>query len=134
MNFADACDRIMYHCQQQSWIRQAPNDPAAVAAAFPFAAVFPSTGQSRRESDMRRDLHTVNLEIHWAFRDLPRDAGDAKDHLDSILNDLWDDITLNSTVDCITAITYDFGPMAWGAAETLGYIMHITFKQRTAIT
>jgi hypothetical protein len=48
---------------------------------------------------------------------------------------LQDDIKLNSTVDTIVApINYEFGPRTWGAVETFGFIFHITFKQRTAIT
>jgi hypothetical protein len=134
MTFASACDRIMAICRTQTWIMQAPDDPAAAAVQFPFAAVFPGTGTSKLLASVRQDLHTVHLEIHWTFRDLPRNTGDAKDHIDDILNVLWSDPTLAGKVDTIVSIEYDFGPMTWGLVETLGYLIRITFKQRTAIT
>ena len=134
MVYADACDRIMTLLRTLSWVQQAPNDPPGAAIQFPFAALFPGTGRSERVAEVRRDVHTVNLEVHWAFRDLPRNAGDAKDRLDSLLNLFWSDITLNGTVDCITAIDYEFGPMSWGSVESLGYIMRVSFKQKTAVT
>jgi len=131
--FAGACDRIMADIRTLTWVKQAPDDPPGGAVQFPFAAIFPGTGESQLQADSRRDLHTVKVEIHWSFRDLPRNTGDAKDRLDSVLNVLWADVQLNATVDCITAITYEFAPLSWGSIETLGYIVSITFKQRVVV-
>jgi hypothetical protein len=132
--FAGACDRIMTDLRTLTWILQAPDDPPAAAVQFPFAAIFPGTFTSKLAADARQDLQTVHVEIHWTFRDLPRNTGDAKDRLDSILNVLWGDVQLNGTVDTIISIDGDFGPMVWGLTETLGFLVKITFKQRTAIT
>lgn len=134
MVFADACDRIMTLLRTNTWLLQAPDDPPGAATQFPFGALFPGSGESKRAADARQDLHMVNVEIHWSFRDMPRNTGDAKDRLDSILSVLWGDPTLNSTVDTIVSVDYDFGPMTWGITPTLGYVVRITFKQRTAIT
>ena len=135
MAFADACDRIMALLRTQTWILQAPNDPPASATQFPFAALFPGTGTAVRQNDaIRQDMHTVHIEIHWAFRDMPRNTGDAKDRIDTLLNLFWGDITLNATVDTITDIGYEFGPMMWGTLDTLGYIIRLTFKRRVAQT
>jgi len=140
VNYEDPCDRIMTLCQALTWLKQAPDDPPGAAVQFPFAAVFPERGESLRQTDERRDLHTVALEVHWAYKDMPRQVGDAKDRLDDILNMLWYDLTLNSTVDHIgrgdgsPGITYEFGPMSWGSIQTLGFIFHITFKQHTTVS
>lgn len=135
MNYEDACDRIMTLMDGLSWIKAAPADPPAAPAQFPFAALFPQEGTSTLAADVKQDLHTVALEIHWALRDMPRQVGDAKDRLDDVLNELHNDPTLNGTVDTIVSpITYEFGPMEYGALKTLGFIFHITFKQRTAVS
>lgn len=127
--FADACDRIMAICRAETWIVQAPNDPPGAAIQFPFAALFPGTGTSKRAGSMRTDVHQIRLEIHWAFRDLPRATGDAKDHLEALLDALWTDPTLNSTASTIVnEISYSFGPLLWGAVETMGYVVTIPVK------
>ena len=134
MNYEDACDRIMTLMDGLSWIKAAPADPPAAPAQFPFAALFPEKGTCKRASDYHIDLHTVALEIHWALRDMPRQVGDAKDRLDDITDALLDDITLNGTIDGIIGLEYEFGPMTYGAAQTLGFVFHIEFKQTTTIT
>lgn len=132
--FTGACDQIMTLLRTLTWIKAAPNDPTASPTQFPFAALFPGTGESELTSGAMKNLHTVNVEIHWTFRDLPRNTADAKDRLDSLLNLLWNDVQLTTTVDTITAIEYDFGPMKWNAFETLGYLLKITFKQRVVLS
>jgi hypothetical protein len=131
-SYADACDRIMAICQGETWIVQASNDPPGAAVQFPFAAIFPGTGTSKLAGGYRVDIHTVNLEIHWAFIDLPRNTGDAKDHIEELIDAIWADETLSAKVATIITIEYDFGPMRWGALETLGYVVKVTFKINAA--
>ena len=133
--FDAACDAIMAICQAQAWIKQAPDDPPGAATQFPFAALFPGHFTSQRNAGFLTNLHTVHLEIHWSFRDLPRNTADAKDHLGALLAALWADPTLGGTVATIqdSGIDGDFGPMMWGAVDTLGYVIRITFKQQPTL-
>lgn len=134
MSYAAACDYIMGLMRAETWLKAAPDDPNPAAAQFPFAALFPASGTSKRASDFRTDLHTINVEVHWTFAEMSRQAGDAKDHIEDILDMLQSDLSLGGTVDALTAVSYDFGPMAWGAVETFGYILHIEVKIQPAQT
>ena len=84
-----------------------------------------------------KGLHSVNIELHVARKDLPRDFSLVMDLIDEIpwelmkkLNDAeYDNLATIGQID------YLFGPLSWAGVETLGVTYTITnVKVETEIT
>lgn len=115
-------------------IRAAPAYPAEQISVYPTAICYPASGAWSRQSGWKKALHTVNLEIHWARKDLYRDIERAVEFAESIPNDLLADPTLGGNCETVTDISYTFGAMVYGGVDTIGYRYSITYKDQTAIT
>ena len=110
-------------------IRRVPEAPPESNDVFPFVVVYPLTGEYdlHTPEDMV-GLHSINIELHVARKDLARDFGTLVDIMDDIPRELLDALTdgdigeSSSDVNLSTfgAINYTFGALEWAGVETLG--------------
>lgn len=104
-------------------IRRIPDEPPENNDVFPFAVVYPISGIFQKiGAGFMTNLHNINIELHVARKDLPRDYAQVVDLLDRIPNQL--EIGLESgrfsSVTTWENITYTFGPLSWAGVDTLG--------------
>ena len=138
MALKEAVAEIVDELQTISGIRRVPDAPPENNEQFPFAVVYPITGlYTQGPAQLMKGLHSVNIELHVARKDLPRDFSLVMDLIDEIPYELMK--LLNdggySELDTIGVIEYTFGPLSWAGIETLGVTYTITgVKVQTAIT
>jgi hypothetical protein len=136
----DAIAEIIDELQTISGIRYAPDELVENSnEQFPFAVVYPLTGlfNTRTSSMLMKGLHEINIELHVARKDLPRDFATVMNLIDEIPYQLMKKRLAGSFshIDAFDEITYIFGPLLWGGVDTLGvtYTMTVAKVQR-AIT
>jgi hypothetical protein len=134
----DAVAEIIDELQTISGIRRVPDNPPESNDQFPFAVVYPITGiYTQGPAGLLKALHSVNIELHVARKDLPRDFSVVMDLIDDIpyeLQKLLNDGGF-SNLATIGEIEYTFGPLSWAGVDTLGVTYTITnVKVETAIT
>lgn len=134
----DAIDEIIDELQTISGIRRVPDEPPEDNKAFPFAVVYPSTGLYEQIMTLEmRALHSINIELHIARQDLPRDYDKVMALIDVIPYELMKKLKDGNftALDTFGTINYLFGPLSWGGVDTLGvtYTMK-NVKVKTAIT
>ena len=138
MALKDAVAEIIDELQTISGIRRVPNDPPENNDQFPFAVVYPIRGlYTQGPATLMKGLHSVNVELHVAQKDLPRDFSLVMDLIDEIPYELMK--LLNdggfSNLATIGQIDYTFGPLSWAGVPTLGVTYTITgVKVETEIT
>ena len=138
MALKDAVAEIVEELQTISGIRRVPNEPPETNDQFPFAVVYPITGlYTQGPAQLMKGLHSVNVELHVARKDLPRDFSVVMELIDEIPFELMK--LLNdggySNLSTIGQIEYTFGPLSWAGVETLGVTYTITgVKVETEIT
>ena len=131
----EAIDRVQALVGALSDIREAPDEPPETMAVFPFAVAYALRGRwDFPSASWAIGYHTIILELHVARVDLARDVQQSMAYSESIPNALIGDITLNSTVDTITSISYTYGPLGWGDVKTFGWRYEIEVKQKRAVT
>jgi hypothetical protein len=134
----DAIAEIVDELQTIQEIRRVPDEPPENNEQFPFAVVYPLTGlYTQGPATLQKGLHSVNIELHVARKDLSRDFVQVMGLIDEIpyqlqkrLNDgEW------SNLATIGDIEYTFGPLSWAGVDTLGVTYTITgVKVETEIT
>ena len=140
MALVDVIEKIAACVGGISGIRAAPTYPDEQINVFPFAVVYPESGEASfgGPAGLRLNLDAVVVELHVARKDLPRDIENALPYVDSIPNEIMDellDTKLTATVDTFESITWTFGALNWGAQETLGFRFTINgIKRLVAIT
>lgn len=136
MGLQSAIDAIQDIMLTISAIREAPDEPPEAINVYPFAVCFAGSGEWHQEpAGMKKGLHTITLQVHWARKDLPRDIQKAMALVETIPNEIMDDPTLATTVDTIIdPITYTFGALSWGGVDTIGFDFKIRVKIQSAIT
>ena len=138
MALKDAIDEIIDELQTISGIRRVPDEPPENNSAFPFAVAYPSSGNYEQiMTQEMKALHSINIELHVARKDLPRDYQKVMDLIDTIPYELMKKHKDGgfSNLDTFGQITYLFGPLSWGAVDTLGVTYTINnVKVKTAIT
>ncbi len=97
---------------------------------FPFAVVYPLTGyfNTLTTSAQMKGMHSINIELHIAREDLPRDFSKLMDLIDEIpyqIIKLRNDGLL-SHMATFGNIEYTFGEMIWAGIKTLGVAYTIT--------
>lgn len=138
MALKDAVAEIVDELQTISGIRRVPDNPPENNDQFPFAVVYPITGlYTQGPAQLMKGLHSVNVELHVARKDLPRDFSVVMELIDDIPYELMK--LLNdggySNLSTIGEIEYTFGPLSWSGVDTLGVTYTITgVKVETAIT
>jgi hypothetical protein len=134
----DAVAEIIDELQTIPEIRRVPDNPPENNDQFPFCVVYPLTGlYTQGPAKLMKGLHSVNIELHVARKDLPRDFSQVMNVIDEIpyqmmkrLNDgKW------SNLATFGEIEYTFGPLSWAGVDTLGVTYTITnVKVETAIS
>ena len=110
-------------------IRRVPDAPPETNEEFPFAVVYPLSGSfTQGPAQLQKGLHNINIELHVARIDAPRDFTKVMDLIDEIpyqfqklLNDGG-----YSHLSTFGNIDYSFGPMEWAQVKTLGVIYTMT--------
>ena len=127
MALKDAIDEVIDELQTISGIRRVPEEPPENNNAFPFAVVYPTTGVYRfGPPPLMRALHNINIELHIARKDLPRDYVDVMALIDEIPKEIWNKLRTGDFSNLSTiggsedGIDYVFGPLSWGTVDTLG--------------
>lgn len=138
MALKDAVAEIVDELQTIGEIRRVPDNPPENNEQFPFAVVYPLTGlYTQGPAQVMKGLHSINVELHVARKDLPRDFKLVMDLIDEIPYELMK--LLNdggySNLATIGDVEYIFGPLSWAGVETLGVTYTITnVKVETEIT
>ncbi len=124
----DAIGEIQADIRALDGIRAAPDYAPEQMNAFPFSVVYPGSGEFT--SDVpggMKGLHSITIELHVARKDLPRDIAKAMPFVQSIPNALLKAVAtqggdrFGGTIDTFGRITYEFGPLDWGATQTIGW-------------
>lgn len=116
-------------------IRGAPEVPPEKITVYPFSVAYPGRGTYEKEAAGQvRGLHTITVEIHTIRKNLPRDIRKIIGVMDLIAAVILADenFNLGGTVDTITSLGYEFGPLGYDALDTLGYTLQIGVKIRSA--
>jgi len=125
----NAVAEIIDELQTMSGIRRVPDEPPENNEQFPFAVVYPLTGLfTQGPAVLMKSLHSINIELHVARKDLPRDYTQVMDLIDEIpyqLMKLRKDGGL-SQIATFGEINYTFGPLSWAMVDTLGVTYTIT--------
>lgn len=122
----DAIQEIVDELKNLRDLRNVPDAPPESNDRFPFVIVYPAAGEFQKQSaGFMINLHDINIELHVARKDLPRDFAGLVDIFDRIPHQLetgleagrFDAITTWAT---ITYIGTD--PMEYAGVDTLGVI------------
>lgn len=138
MALKDAVNDIIDALQELGDIRRVPDEPPENNDQFPFAVVYPLTGSYEMPTrGLMKGLHSINIELHVARKDLPRDYRQVMKLIDQIPNKLMKkqiDAGL-SNMDTFGITEYTFGPLSWAGVDTLGVTYTVTdVKVQTAVT
>jgi len=138
MALKDAISEIIDELQTISGIRRVPEEPPETNNSFPFAVVYPSFGDYNiGPPELMRAIHSINIELHVARKDLPRDYTKVMDLIDTIPIELYKLLRTSGYTYLATfgPISYTFGPLSWGGVDTLGVTYTMTeVKIQTDIT
>ena len=138
MALKDAIGDIVDELQTIPGIRRVPDEPPEDNDQFPFAVVYPLTGlYTQGPAQLMKGLHSVNIELHVARKDLPRDYAKVMDLIDTIPWELMKLLNDGGYTNLATIgqIEYTFGPLSWAGVDTLGVTYTITnVKVETEIT
>ncbi len=120
----NAVAEIVDELQTIGAIRLVPDEPIENNnEQFPFAVVYPLTGLFiPGPATLMKGLHSINIELHVARKDLPRDYVQVMNLIDEIpyqIMKLRKDGLLTN-LETFGAITYIFGPLSWAGVDTLG--------------
>jgi hypothetical protein len=123
MALKDAVAEIVDELQTISGIRRVPENPPESNEQFPFAVVYPLTGMYvGGATGVMKGLHSINIELHVARKDLPRDFSQVMGLIDTIPLELMRLRNAGSltNIAAFGPIDYTFGPLSWAGNETLG--------------
>lgn len=138
MALKDAVAEIVDELQTISGIRRVPDAPPENNEQFPFAVVYPLTGTYQQEmTHFLKGLHSINIELHVARKDLPRDYAQVMELIDTIPYELTKKLKDGeySNLATLGVIEYVFGPLEWAGVPTLGVTYTINnVKIETAVT
>jgi len=138
MALKDALSEIVDELQEINDIRRVPDEPPENNEQFPFAVVYPLTGTyEQMMTQLMKGLHSINIELHIARKDLPRDYRQVVNLIDQIPNKLMKTHSDGGFSNLATfgIIEYTFGPLSWAGVDTLGVTYTITnVKVETAVT
>lgn len=122
----EAIDQIQDIVGAISGIKSAPHEPPEKLSAYPFAVAYLGTGEFRAGPGRGAYTgeHSIILELHVARKNLAYDVARAMAYAKSIPNALFDahaDGTFTAFGAMVGPIRYEFGPLGWGGAETIGF-------------
>lgn len=141
-NLDDAIGAVLYLAGQLEGLRAASTPLERIPVEQPFALAFPGSGGWEKESSGSvKGLHTIVLLVSKVRKDLPRDLAEivpfgerVKALFLSDTNQVLPDSSGEATVDTITGLTFDFGPIAWGdQVPRFGWSFEIGVKIRGSV-
>lgn len=136
-SIAGAIARIQTLVGAISGIKAAPTAPPGQMAQYPYAMIYQGAGTWTTEaSGTKRFEGNLVLELHVPFADLSRASDTLAGYVESVVNALAGDPTLNSTVATIQwPIAFD-GLVArnYAGTDTLAYVWRIPVRMVNAIT
>lgn len=112
-------------------LRHAPIDPAEIINAYPASVAYARNGDFTIYQGWLKELHTVNLEIHVARKDLSRDARKVFAYWRSIPNALFNDPTLAGLAHTLNQVRYQFGALSYtpeGDVGSVGFRFNLNLK------
>jgi len=127
----DIVDAVADIADGLSGIRKAPHEPPEkLGAVYPYAVTYAGEGAWELAAiGHRLGWHVIVCEIHVGRKNLPYDVKKAMPYSDSFPDAVFNDMDLNSTLINIRRMTYEFGPMAWGGVDTIGFRFRIEGEQ-----
>ena len=142
-SLAVVCANITNELRTLDGLSEARGSAIEKAPGFPLLTVYPRVGfwrpgsaaggRSSTDNPMRWGTHTINIVVHVARRDLPWDIAAAMPFADSVPNRLMYGYHRDKFGNSITALsdpnnrggtaplTYEFGPSAVGAQDTVAW-------------
>ena len=139
MALKEAVAEIVDELQTIKGIRRVPDEPPENNDQFPFAVVYPLTGffNTLTSSAQMKGMHSINIELHVARKDLPRDYATVMNLIDEIPFQIMK-LRLDGLLNHMATfgnIEYIFGPLSWAGVDTLGVTYTITeVKVERALT
>lgn len=129
MALKDAVQDIVDELKKLDDIRRVPDNPPESNNQFPFAIVYPIRGlYMTGPPGVMKGLHNINIELHVARRDLPRDFDIVMDLFDQIPDQLLTTLKDSgfSNLETFGNIEYEFGPLSYAGVDTIGVTYLIT--------
>lgn len=118
-------------------VAAAPTTLPGKLTQFPFALIYPGPGSWITEAaSTKRYEGELTLELHVAYKELGRSSDTLAGYVESIVNELADDPTLNGTVATVQwPVQFDgLVGRTYGDVDTLAYVWHIPIRMFNAIT
>jgi len=134
---ADAVARVQALVGAIDGITSAPTTLPGKLSRFPTAIIYPGPGTWTTVADaVKRFEGELTLELHVPSGDLGRESDKLLGYVESVVNELADDPTLNNTVQTIQwPIRFDgLVGRVWNGVETLAYVWHIPIRMENTIT
>jgi hypothetical protein len=132
----DACKEIQTIVLAVSGIQAAPDYPPDKISQYPVSVCFAGSGIVTKEgAGVIRGLHQITLELHYQAKNRARAVEVLNPLARLIYRALFNDsnFSLNSTVDTINEISYEFGPLGYDSVDTIGYTFSIDVKIRETL-
>lgn len=105
-----------------SGIKNAPAYAPEQIGEFPFSVAYAGRGSFEfGAGGVMKGLISIIVEIHTQRLDLPRDLAEVMVYGDLVGNKLLSDPTLGGTCSTFEKIDFDFVPMGYGGADTIGF-------------
>lgn len=110
-------------------IRGAPSTPPDQINAFPFAVAYPASGDwQRTRPGTREGTQKIICEVHFSRVNLAEDVREALPYGDLVAEKLLNHLTLSGTVFDVERVDWTFGPMRWGAVDTIGWRFTVSVR------
>lgn len=118
----DAVGGLMTLVDAVSGIREAPDYAPESIKTFPFAVGYAKSGTFEfGVAGEMKGLHDIVVEVHVARKNLRSALKTAMGFSDSVPAAVMADPTLGGNVDTFEEITYEFGALDYGGAQTIGF-------------
>lgn len=130
-------DAINEVCGALDGIKGAPDDPPEQMNQFPFLVTYAGDGEWNLGAPTTTwGTHNINVELHVARKDLPRDVQKAMTYADKIPNAIiashaYDRI--DNTVVTLDRIRYEFRALGWGDTDTMGFRFIVTVQAEESV-
>lgn len=132
----DAIEAVLYLVSQLDGLRKVAS-PQERYTVDPFATAFPGAGEwQKASSGMVKGLHSiVLLVLKVRAGDLPRELAVIIPYGELVQEKLLSDDNIvlpdsagSATVDTITGLDWEFGPVDWGQTPYIGWAFEIGVK------
>lgn len=136
-SISGAITRIQALVLTISGVKAAPTNLPGQMAQFPYAIIYQGAGNWTTEAALTKRFEgELVLELHVPFADLARSSAALAGYVESVVNELAGDPTLNATVATIQwPVRFD-GLVArnYGGTDTLAYVWHIPIRMVNAVS